>query len=71
MSELLTPEEVAARLPRFTTFWVQKQCRTGRLRASKLGNKWLITPADLDEFIANGSNDLKPRKRRRRNITVA
>lgn len=50
--EYLIPEEVAKKL-RVTPEAVQGWCRSGRLKADRIGRLWRIKPAALQEFIAN------------------
>lgn len=49
-SEFLTPEEVATQL-RVTSKAVRAWCANGKLKASRAGKRWLIKPADVQEFI--------------------
>lgn len=51
----LTAPEVAPIL-RIDVWAVVRLCRTGALRASKPGQKWLIAPADLQAYIDSGLN---------------
>lgn len=51
---LTAPE--AAEILRVGPWQVVALCRTGELKATKPGQKWLINPADLDAYIAAGSN---------------
>lgn len=54
-TKYLTAAEVAPVL-RITPYAVSELCRTNALRASKPGKSWLITPADLEAYIAAGRN---------------
>lgn len=51
----LTASEVAPIL-RVDSWAVVRLCRTGALRATKPGQKWLIDPADLQAYIEAGRN---------------
>jgi len=51
MAEWLTVAEVAAEI-RMSEEYVARQCRLGRLRATKLGHAWRISRDALDEFMA-------------------
>lgn len=51
----LTAPEVAPIL-RIDAWAVVRLCRTGALRATKPGQKWLIHPADLQAYIDAGLN---------------
>lgn len=51
MADLLTPEEVAARL-RVTPAAVRKWCRSGALPASRAGKLWRIAESDLVVYLA-------------------
>lgn len=62
----LTPEQVTERLPRFNAAWVRRALRTGQLRGSRIGGRWLVPEDAIDELVESGSNAIKPRKRRRR-----
>ena len=61
----LTPELAAARLPFGNADWIRMQLRAGRLRGSKVGGRWLVEPAAIDEMVAAGSNQQVRRRRRR------
>lgn len=54
---LTAPE--AAEILRVGPWQVVALCRSGELKATKPGQKWLITPADLDDYIAGGRNDAR------------
>lgn len=64
----ITPEAAAAdpRVPLGNADWWRQQLRDGKLRGSKIGGRWMIDPAAIDEMIEAGSNT--PRRRRRRSI---
>lgn len=47
-TELLTPEDVAARL-RIRESLVRRYCQQGRI-GRKIGDRWFITPEELREF---------------------
>ena len=53
---LLTVAEVADIL-RIGPWQVTKWCRSGKLRASKPGNAWLIRSDAVDELLAEHSNE--------------
>lgn len=59
MSEYLTAAEVAAELRRSVDY-VQRQCKTGNLRAKKLGTEWRITQAALAEFMDPSGGEPAP-----------
>ena len=50
MTEYLTPDEVAERY-RISPQVVRKWCRTGKLKALRLGKLWRIAPYDLEAFL--------------------
>lgn len=61
---LITPQQISEELqgqvtPRTVTTW----CKTGKLRASRAGRKWLIKRADFEAFLRSheggGTGDLK------------
>jgi excisionase family DNA binding protein len=54
-----TAAEVADIL-RMTPMGVVRLCRMGKLRATKPVRAWLITKADLEAFIADSANGVKP-----------
>lgn len=54
--EFLTAAETADIL-RTSPWVVVKLCREGALRATKPHKSWLITPADLDAYLAEHAND--------------
>lgn len=64
MDRYLTPEQAAELLPFGNPDWIRAQLRAGRLRGSKIGGRWLIEPAAIDDMVAAGSN--RPVRRRRR-----
>jgi excisionase family DNA binding protein len=47
----MTLAEVAIKI-RMTQDYVRRQCVRGRLRATKLGNRWRIERASVEEFMA-------------------
>lgn len=49
----LTPAEAAETL-RVTPHAITRWCRSGKLKAVRAGNRWRISPADLEEFIKKG-----------------
>ena len=51
-----TAPEVA-KILRIDVWAAVRLCRTGALRATKPGQKWLIDPADLQTYIDAGRND--------------
>ncbi|MBM0128048.1 helix-turn-helix domain-containing protein [Pimelobacter simplex] len=66
MTTYLTPEQAAERLPFGNADWIRMQLRAGRLRGSRIGGRWLIEPAAIEEMVAAGSNRQGRRRRRRR-----
>lgn len=71
MTEYLTPEEAAVKLPHFKAEWFRIQLRAGKLRGSKIGGRWVIEQSAVDELVQAGSNDparseASNRRRRRR-----
>ena len=56
MDALLTVAEVAD-IMRIGPWQVATWCREGKLRASKPGKAWLITPDAVEEFLAAHSNE--------------
>lgn len=65
MPTYLTPENASARLPFGNADWIRAQLRLGRLKGSKVGGRWLVEEAAIDEMVKAGSNTA-PRRRRRR-----
>lgn len=61
--EYLTPEDAAGLLLRFNADWMRRQCRTGHLKASHVGGRWLIKLDDLEEFIEAAANQPRPWRR--------
>lgn len=55
--DFLTAPEAAEKL-RVGVWQVVALCRSGELRATKPGKKWLIEPADLTAYIDAGRNDV-------------
>lgn len=47
----VTPGQAADLLPRFDADWVRQQCRSGLLRASYVGGRYLIKLEDLEDFL--------------------
>jgi hypothetical protein len=64
MTEYLTPEQAADRLPQFKADWFRAQLRTGRLVGSKVGGRWVTTQEALDALVESGSNSTRRRRRR-------
>jgi len=64
MTEYLTPEQAAERLPRFKAEWFRIQLRRGNLKGSKVGGRWMTTQEALDELVQSGSNSTRRRRRR-------
>ena len=60
----LTPEEAAGRLPVGNADWIRMQLRAGRLRGSKIGGRWLVEEAAIQEMVEAGSNSTRRRRRR-------
>ena len=48
--DYLTPADVAARL-RLQPRTVAAYCRTGKIRAQRVGNRWRITPDAVTEYL--------------------
>lgn len=65
MQNYLTPEQAAELLPFGNPDWIRAQLRAGRLRGSKVGGRWLVEPAALEEMVSAGSNQQVRRRRRR------
>lgn len=62
-----TPEQVAEDFPAFNAEWWRQQCRSGRVRASRVGGRWLIpegAPEELIERMTNQTARTRPRRRR-------
>lgn len=55
MSGLMTAQQVAERW-QCSAEHVRSLCRTGRLRAMRLGVDWRISPADLERFEAGNTS---------------
>lgn len=53
---LLTPDEFAERLPGASGWWVRQQLNAGKIRGSKIGNRWFIPESSLAELVADNSN---------------
>lgn len=53
---LLTVHVIADRLGGVSRRHVRELCRTGKLKASRIGNGWRVKPTDLDAFIESRSN---------------
>jgi excisionase family DNA binding protein len=66
MTKWLTPEQVAAdpRLPRYNADWIRKQLRSGNLRGSRPGGRWLIPEDAIDEMLERKSNVVRRKKKR-------
>lgn len=60
----LTPEEAAKRLPVGNADWFREQLRRGNLRGSKVGGRWLVSEAAIDEMVEAGSNSTRRRRKR-------
>ncbi|MGH1563091.1 helix-turn-helix domain-containing protein [Mumia sp. DW29H23] len=63
MINVLTTSQVAERLA-MTEDYVRRQCESGALRAVKLGNRWRITEAALEQFLAGNAPAAQPRAER-------
>lgn len=61
----LTPEQVSERLPFGNADWVRAQLRSGRLRGSKIGGRWMAEESAIQEMVAAGSNSTVRRRRKR------
>lgn len=61
--EYLTTDEVAE-IIRKTVDYVQRQCKNGNLRATKLGNDWRIHRASVDAFMSPGTTPATRTRRR-------
>lgn len=64
MTTYLTPEQATTRLPFGNADWIRAQLRTGRLRGSKVGGRWMVDESAIAEMVEAGTN--VPRRRRRR-----
>lgn len=66
---LLTTDEVAARL-RASTWFVKRELAAGNLRGSKVAGHWRVSPAAVEDYLAERANVQAPtaahRRRRRR-----
>lgn len=60
----LSPEQAAARLPIGNADWVRQQLRAGRLRGSKLGGRWVVEEAALEDLVEAGTNSTRRRRQR-------
>lgn len=56
--EYIKPEEAAIRL-RVHEDTIRDWCRTGRLRATKVGKQWRIKPQDIDAFLRPNEGAVK------------
>lgn len=65
MTQYLTPEQAAERLPIGNADWVRMQLRAGRLAGSKIGGRWLVEEQAIDEMVRAASNSQTRRRRRR------
>ena len=66
MTTLLTPEQTAERL-QVTPWFVRRELHAGRLRGSKVGNRWRVPETALDDYLTATSNvPESPTRRRRR-----
>ena len=52
----LTPQEIARYL-RVSQLAIQKWCRDGKLKATRVGGLWRIRREDLDEFLTTNHDD--------------
>jgi excisionase family DNA binding protein len=68
----LTPDQAADLLPRFDASWIRSRCKSGELRASFVGNRWLIKLDDLEAFLEAHVAQPAPltRRRRRRDLSA-
>lgn len=62
MSDLLTVPEVAEKL-RKSEWFITKELREKNLRGSKVGREWLISPDDIESYLAARANVTAVRKR--------
>lgn len=60
----LTPEKAAEKLPVGNADWFRQQLRNGALRGSKVGGRWLVSEAAIDEMVEAGSNTTRRRRKR-------
>ena len=65
MSALLTVEQVASQL-NASSYTVRGYAKSGALRGSKPGKRWLFEQADVDAFLEAGENRPRETARRRR-----
>ena len=64
----LTAEQVAEHL-HMTPRTVRDMCHDGRLVASKVGKRWLITEQAVQDYLEQTSNrEKRPARRRRRRV---
>jgi len=64
-TRLLTVEQVAAQL-NASPYTVRGYAKSGALRGSKPGKRWLFEQADVDAFLEAGENRPRETERRRR-----
>jgi excisionase family DNA binding protein len=50
MEELLTIEDVA-RILKYTEYYIRMKCKSGELKAIKIGGHWRIKQEDLRAFV--------------------
>lgn len=62
----LTPSQAADQLPVGNADWIRMQLRTGRLRGSKIGGRWVVEESAIAEMVEAASNSTRRRARRRR-----
>lgn len=60
--EYLNSDEAAA-IIRMSPEYVRRQCKAGRIPATKLGKEWRITPQAIQQFMAPGQSVQSPRQR--------
>lgn len=60
----LTPEQAAERLPFGNADWIRMQLRAGRLAGSKIGGRWVVEEAAIDDMVDAGTNVTRRRRRR-------
>jgi excisionase family DNA binding protein len=55
---LITPQQIVEELQGMVTpYTVTRWCRSGKLKATRAGRKWLIRKADFDEFLKKGGEN--------------
>jgi hypothetical protein len=63
-TRLLSPEQVAERLPSHNAESVRSMLRRGTLRGSRIGGRWYIAEDAIAELMEAHSNSVRRRRRR-------